>query len=170
MGTFSSFASHIRGTAIKWSNASCGQQGRLARWHHQYHHHIPHRCQKVRACYSVLFCYTRHHQTIRFHFPMMLKRDFWSSFGKPGEFSVGIPRCSPHWSSYQIIFFTHLLFDGVVNDGFRVKGANGVSSGTMVDRDGVGFFVAQRTDHGFQEQCSWWETLQGKYGSDIMGS
>ncbi len=78
MGTFSSFASHIRGTAVKWSNASCGQQGRLARWHHQYHHHIPHWCQKVRACYSVLFCYTRH-QTIRFHFPMMLKHDFWET-------------------------------------------------------------------------------------------
>lgn len=24
------------------------------------------------------------------------------------------------------------------------------------------FFVAQRTDHGFLEQCSWWESLQGK--------
>lgn len=158
------------GTAVKWSNVSCGQQGHLTWWHHQYHRHISQRMPKRPGMLLCPILLRMSSQTIHFHFPKTLKSGFWSSFGKPGEFTVTIPRCSPHWSYYQIIFFTRLLFGGVVNDGFRAGGANGGSSGTMVDRDGVGFFVAQRTDHGFQEQCSWWETLQGKYVSDIMGS
>lgn len=92
------------GTAVKWSNASCGQQGRLAWWHHQYHHHISQRMAKRPGMLLCPILLRTSSQTIHFHFPKTLKSAFWSSF------SATIPRCSPHWSCYQIIFFTSVVW------------------------------------------------------------